>query len=320
MNIQTVNDLNIKNDKDDQLKKFYKNEYEEYLINVENLNQESLDLDSIKTLYAQLNRNYYKALKKMMKITNIGDTTQYKLIKVQETLREQEEKLRAIFNNAIIGIATINLNEEIISVNHNLTDMLNLVELDLLITSFEDYIYIEDKELFKKNISKIIDRNQNQFRIQIRITNSEGYFWSDVSASSIKDHNGNPEAVILIIADIDEQVKAQIKLKESYQKLQDAQNEIIGLERKNTVLAMAVTANHEINQPLMILEANIEMLFMSLPEELKNEKINRYIKRASESVERIVNILEHFKKNEIVEFEDYGGDTNMVSFNCNEEE
>lgn len=314
MNIQSDNDVNSRIDKDDQLKKFYKNEFDEYLFHNDHIEKELSDPEQLKTLYSQLHKSYYKVLKKMMKITNIGDTTQYKLLKVQEALREQEEKLRAIFNNAIIGIATLNLSTEILSVNYNLTEMLHKNELDLIITCFEDYIYAEDKDKFKLNLERLINGNQNQFRIQLRVLNYESHLWCDISASLIRDHHQQPEAIILIIADIDEQIKAQIKLKESYKQLQDAQNNIISLERKNTALAMAVTANHEINQPLMIMEANLEMLFMTLPEEVKNEKISRYITRISESVTRIVNILDQFKKNEKIEFEDYGGNTTMVSF------
>ena len=133
----------------------------------------------------------------------------------------------------------------------------------------------------------------------------------------IHDKEGKPDSIILIIADVDEQIKTQEKLVRSNQQIKDAQEEILKLERQTTALAMAVTANHEINQPLMVMKANLDMLVMMLPPEIQNEKIKRYIQRVDESVERIKVILDQFKKSQKIEFEDYGGNTTMVSFNSN---
>jgi hypothetical protein len=43
------------------------------------------------------------------------------------------------------------------------------------------------------------------------------------------------------------------------------------------------------------------------------------MKRVDDSVDRITSILNQFQSTEQVEFEDYGGNTTMVSFNSNEE-
>lgn len=314
----TESDHTEKSDRDEQLQKFYRNEFDFYLESRRILSDEQ-DFTSLKEQYDELSKAYYKSLRKMMKITNIGDSTQLKLIKAQETLRLQEEKLRAIFDNAIAGIVTLNLDRRLLSYNFNFETMLGSDNQHFDDLMFVELVKKEDRILFEEKIDLIIDQEINQFRIQIRLKKNEDFFWTDVSGSAIHDSFGQVESIVLIIADIDEEVKTQNELKESYKKLASAQDEIIKLERRTTALAMAVTANHEINQPLMIMKANLEMLNMVLPEDSKSENIQRYMKRVDESVDRITNILNQFQSTEQVEFEDYGGNTTMVSFNSNEE-
>lgn len=310
----------LKLEKDDQLQKFYKTEFEMFLES-KNVIDSELSKEELKLSYSDLSNAYYKALKKMMKITNIGDSTQFKLIKAQETLRIQEEKLRAIFDNAIAGIVTLDLNAHFVSFNNNFIKMLNLSEIHLDISTFLDCVYKDDQIVFTERFQNLANyQNIKQFHIQLRLLNQEGYIWSDISASVIHDSEGNTESVILIIADIDEQVKTQLELIESYGKLKSAQDEIIKLERQTTALAMAVTANHEINQPLMIMKANIDMLNIMLPDELKTDKIARYIQRVDESVERIKRILDQFQKSQHIAFDDYGGNTTMVSFSADDKD
>lgn len=104
------------------------------------------------------------------------------------------------------------------------------------------------------------------------------------------------------------------QLQASFDKLNQAQKEIVNLERKNAVLAMAVTANHEINQPLMVLKGNLDMLFMRL-EDIKDEKTERYIQRIGEQITRITKILERYRTQNVeFDFDQYSGESQMVVF------
>jgi len=317
MNEKSMNEHLDKIDRDTQLKKFYKSEFELYEQSRQLLN-ENPDEPALLSAYQNLLKAYYKNLKMTLKITNIGDSTQNKLLKAQEILRNQEEKLRAIFDNAMSGIITIDLMAHLISFNSNWQLMIENDE-DIHFKAFYDFLYEEDRPVFFTHFNYLIHKETRNFRLQLRLIKKDTCFWADCSASVIHDKDGNPESIIIIMADIDEQIKTQEKLVKSYQQIKDAQEEILKLERQTTALAMAVTANHEINQPLMVMRANLDMLVMMLPEEVQNEKIKRYIQRVDESVERIKDILDQFKKSQKIEFEDYGGNTTMVSFNSNSE-
>ncbi|MDD3052016.1 MAG: tetratricopeptide repeat protein [Candidatus Cloacimonetes bacterium] len=103
-------------------------------------------------------------------------------------------------------------------------------------------------------------------------------------------------------------------LEETLKNLKVAQNEILELERKNSILAMIVTANHELNQPLMILRSRVDMLLLSLGNENFTESQQRYLKKIDESFERIDNILKKYRDSENLRFEEYAGDDSMIIF------
>jgi len=105
-------------------------------------------------------------------------------------------------------------------------------------------------------------------------------------------------------------VKSQIKLRE-------AQSKIFYLEKKNAALAMAITANHEINQPLMILQGNLEMLQMSLEKKKALKKEIAYINNMEKSINRIKNILSKFLNNHKIDFGEYAVSSEMVVFKDN---
>jgi len=97
-------------------------------------------------------------------------------------------------------------------------------------------------------------------------------------------------------------------IKKAFKDLELSQDKIIKLEQKNTALAMAVTANHEINQPLAIINNCVELL------KLKNtdDKSVTYFEKIENAVERIHGILNKFKNLTEVTFKKYLDEVDML--------
>ncbi len=111
-----------------------------------------------------------------------------------------------------------------------------------------------------------------------------------------------------------ELVEANEKLQESYDKLEKAQQEIIQLERQKSVWAMAVTANHEINQPLMVIRGNMDLLRLKMDADVMPQNIEQYLGNIEKSIDRIGNILTKFKEKCPIRFTEYSSTTEMVVF------
>ena len=102
------------------------------------------------------------------------------------------------------------------------------------------------------------------------------------------------------------------ELEKRNEELEKAQEEIRILARKNTVYAMAVTANHELNQPLTVIKGNMEMIELQIGN--LNSSNKKHFDRISTSLDRIDDILQKYRENRNVKLTEYADDTVMVSF------
>lgn len=110
-----------------------------------------------------------------------------------------------------------------------------------------------------------------------------------------------------------------IELAEMNDKLKKMQSEMIELEQKNSVLAMTVTANHELNQPLTVLKGNLKFLGLSLKENL-TEKEEKYLSNIEESLSKVQQILNKYKSSKGLRIEKYSDGINMVVFEDDEKD
>ena len=85
-------------------------------------------------------------------------------------------------------------------------------------------------------------------------------------------------------------------------------------EKIKAVLAMAVTANHEINQPLMQIQGNMELLNETLKNYELSEKQTKFINRVYNGIDKINDVLDKFLTNTNISFIEYIADNEMVSF------
>lgn len=100
----------------------------------------------------------------------------------------------------------------------------------------------------------------------------------------------------------------------SHLELKKAQREIIKLEQKNAAMAMAVTANHEINQPLTVLQGNFDLFQNTLDRTNLTDKQQKFLTKMQQAMEKVQAILKKFKNSSSIHFENYLGNQKMVVF------
>ena len=109
-----------------------------------------------------------------------------------------------------------------------------------------------------------------------------------------------------------------VELEAKNRALKEAQEEIRQLERRNSVYAMAVTANHELNQPLMVIQGNLDLLESELND--PSDTTRKRFERIHESMGRISKQLARFKQLEKVHMGEYSQSTPMVLLDDDESE
>jgi PAS domain S-box-containing protein len=227
-------------------------------------------------------------------------------------LRESEAKLRAIFENAEVGIVMWDLDDRFLFGNAKFAQMTGLSPDHLLSHRGSEVIHSLDRDEYLSSMERIRSGEQHEIHAQFRIVRKDGTsMWCNLSASGLNDSSGDIESLIGILIDVDAQMHVQQDLIDSYLELKRKNEEIASLEQKNVALAMAVTTNHEINQPLMVLSGNLEILQMVTEVTSSNEK---YFTRIFESVEKIRAILAKYRNPKGVSIERYLDNTPMLVF------
>jgi response regulator RpfG family c-di-GMP phosphodiesterase len=108
--------------------------------------------------------------------------------------------------------------------------------------------------------------------------------------------------------------KINSELEEAYRKLKEEQDKLLEMERLKSVLAMAVTTSHELNQPLTVIQGSIEMLVIKHPD-LETDK---HIKKVIESLNDIANKINKFSNFDNILYKEYTEDVDMIGFDDEE--
>ena len=107
-------------------------------------------------------------------------------------------------------------------------------------------------------------------------------------------------------------VRTQLDLIRSFQNLRKSQEKILKLEQMNTILAMAGTANHDINQPLMVITGNLYLLEESLSKQKLSSLQNKSIQEIKKSINKIKEILEQYSRAVDLRYKEYAGGSKIV--------
>jgi DNA-binding response OmpR family regulator len=107
-------------------------------------------------------------------------------------------------------------------------------------------------------------------------------------------------------------VKTHLDLTRSFNDLRESQEKILKLEQLNTILAMAGTANHDINQPLTVITGNLYLLEETINKQTLSSPQIKYIQEIKKSINRIKEILEQYSRAVDLRYKEYAGGSKIV--------
>ncbi|MBI5765526.1 MAG: PAS domain S-box protein [Planctomycetes bacterium] len=136
----------------------------------------------------------------------IVDITEQK--KATDALRESEARLRAIFDNAGVGIAEIDVTSRIVGANHAFAKMLGYEPSELIGKRVPDISHpsemVKNAELVARAIHGEIDR----YSLRKRYFTKDGReVWGDLTAVLRRDDAGKPLSIVSVIRDVTERVR-----------------------------------------------------------------------------------------------------------------
>jgi two-component system cell cycle sensor histidine kinase/response regulator CckA len=133
--------------------------------------------------------------------------------RVEQALRESEERYKSIFNNAGIGIDVVDGKGRLLQVNRSLAQMLGYTEEELLNLTILDITHPEDIGESQDRFQKMVIGETDAYRFEKRYLRKDGaVVWADVSESAVRGTEGVHEATIGVISDITLRKRAEDEL------------------------------------------------------------------------------------------------------------
>ena len=135
----------------------------------------------------------------------------------EEALADSEQELRAIFDNANVGIVVSGLDMRYLRVNDRFCTMVGYAREDLLRMRIPD-LNLESNVggLTESRERRIVAADEESMTVEKQLVRRDGSLvWVSVASSLVRAGDGSPRYFVAIIQDISEARRAQVALMES---------------------------------------------------------------------------------------------------------
>lgn len=143
--------------------------------------------------------------------------------RTMEELRSTEQRMRAIFDNAGVGLVEVDRDDRIIAANDRLCKILGYAREQLLGMTVHDLTYPDDRAITRKLNQQLHDGQRDRFEYEKRYLRQDGRpLWVRVTVSSVRDQHGTWLRSIGVIEDITKRKQAEAALRESEDRFREA--------------------------------------------------------------------------------------------------
>ncbi|MCK4774578.1 MAG: PAS domain S-box protein, partial [Candidatus Krumholzibacteria bacterium] len=133
------------------------------------------------------------------------------LIRDRETkLRESEERFRATFEQAAVGITHVSPDGHFLCVNDRFCDIVGYTRDEILSLTFQDITHPDDLETDLDHARRLLRGESDNYSTEKQYFRKDGgTVWVKLTATVLKDDAGKPRWFVSVVEDITEKKKAQ---------------------------------------------------------------------------------------------------------------
>jgi PAS domain S-box-containing protein len=151
-----------------------------------------------------------QTLEELKQLDNAFNTMATARLEAETGLRKSEERLRAIFDQAAIGIALVSIEGRWLDMNGALCEIVGYSRTELLGMTFQDITHSDDLNKDLNALRKTLNGDVNSYATEKRyICKDKSVRWVNLAAALVRTQDGKPDYFVSIIEDIDQRKWAQ---------------------------------------------------------------------------------------------------------------
>ncbi|HMQ98705.1 MAG TPA: PAS domain S-box protein, partial [Ignavibacteria bacterium] len=140
--------------------------------------------------------------------------------RAEVALKESEQQLQLIFENAPIGMALTDLSKSFVKVNKAYCDIIGYSKKELLTMTYEEITHPDDRELESEVLSQTKNGTGSNFHYEKRYLHKSGkVVYVDLRLNVLRDSLGKPYQQIAQVVDITERIESEQRLKQTQARL-----------------------------------------------------------------------------------------------------
>ena len=149
--------------------------------------------------------------------------------RAEEALRESERQYRAVYDQAAVGIAEVDLTGRFLRANDRYCEIVGYPQEALLGLRFRDITHPDDPPGHREKFARIAE-GPSSYTIEKRFVRKDGrVVWARTAVSLIRDGEGRPARVVAVVEDITERVRAEEALRASEERFARFMQHLPGL-------------------------------------------------------------------------------------------
>jgi two-component system cell cycle sensor histidine kinase/response regulator CckA len=136
--------------------------------------------------------------------------------RTEADLRESEERFRATFEQAAVGIAHVAPDGQFLRVNNRFCEMTGYESDELLRLTFQELTLADDRDEGEAARQAMLARRQAAYSAEKRYLNKRGQpFWVGIVTTLLWDQSGAPKYFITVITDVTERKTLEDQLRQA---------------------------------------------------------------------------------------------------------
>ncbi len=147
------------------------------------------------------------------------DITERRL--TEDCMRESEERWRALFEHAGVGIAQLGLNGHFLRVNPRLCETLGYSSKTMMRHTMQDFFHPGERQVNLEHLDQLVAGKRPSFSTEARYRRcDDAWLWVEMTVSLVRDANSAPAYLIAVVQNIDDRKQAESRLARTTELLQ----------------------------------------------------------------------------------------------------